>query len=162
MLATLSPQERGEGTEFAARAEVNRPPNGAANSRRNEHAANSGRNEHKGRASVGWVMMGWQIKPASCQRALAQHDELGDHAGQSEPEDHENEFCQYGSVVVRHEILRRLDVSSRGRTAGSRDRHKFCPCQGGTGRLAHQLSIGARCSASKTTYDETSSERAET
>jgi hypothetical protein len=52
------------------------------------------------RASVEWVMM-QQIQ----QLALAQHDELGDHAGQSKSEDQENEFCQYGSVVVGHEIL---------------------------------------------------------
>jgi hypothetical protein len=33
MLATLSPQERGEGKEFVARAEINPPPDNAGNSR---------------------------------------------------------------------------------------------------------------------------------
>jgi hypothetical protein len=47
---------------------------------------------------------GWS-NPTSYRLVLAQHDELGDHAGQSKPENHENEFCQNGGVIVGHEYL---------------------------------------------------------
>jgi hypothetical protein len=67
-----------------------------------------------------------QIQPC-LQLALAQHDELSDHASQSNPENHENEFCQNGGVIGCHEnFSRRMGISSRDRAAGSPDRQEFC------------------------------------
>ena len=75
-------------------------------------------------------------KSSRLRLLLAQHDELGDHAGQAKPEHHENKFCQYGRVVVCHEILPASGVSRRGQAAGSPAGSEFslsCPGQAGTG-----------------------------